>query len=70
MLDKEKTIENIFNRLSPIFRTQNTMAEYLKLSPSVLTSWRKGRMFPTIDTLVMIADALECSVDELLIRRK
>ena len=44
----------------------NPFAKELGISSAVLTNWKKGDSIPNGETLRIIADKLDCSVDYLL----
>ena len=46
--------------------TQQRMADSLVISLNAYQKYEQGERFPPADTLVRIADILECSIDYLL----
>lgn len=46
--------------------TQQNMADMLSLSLNAYQKYEQNERFPAADTLVKIADILECSIDFLL----
>ena len=46
--------------------TQQNMADNLSLSLNAYQKYEQDERFPSADTLVRIADLLECSIDYLL----
>lgn len=61
-------------RLRAIMQTQNiiqdTMIEEMEISSSALYKWLSGKSLPSTDSLLRIANYLECSVDYLIGRRR
>ena len=49
--------------------TQTELAERVGISQTMISEYEKGRKKPTLDVVVLIADTLRCSVDDLLERR-
>ena len=46
--------------------SQNQLRLRLDLSTSVMYKWTSGKSFPLLESLVRIANALDCSVDYLI----
>ena len=46
--------------------TQTALAEYLAVSPQAVSRWENGETVPNIDTLKLIAETFDVSVDFLL----
>lgn len=46
--------------------SQEDLGELISLNPHYLSQIENGRRIPSVDTLVMIANALEVSADDLL----
>lgn len=46
--------------------TQKELAEKLRVSQQNVSRWETGEVIPRIDKLKLIAEALECSVNDLI----
>lgn len=46
--------------------TQEQLAEQLSVSRSAISSWETGRTYPDLDTVVLLSDIFEVSLDDLL----
>lgn len=46
--------------------TQQMMADFLSVSLNTYQKYEQNERFPSVDTLVKIADVLNCSIDYLL----
>ena len=46
--------------------SQKELAKYLKISPGNLCEWEKGRIEPNIESLKIIADYFDVSIDYLV----
>lgn len=46
--------------------TQEQLGEKLNVSRSAVSSWEVGRNYPDLETIILICDLLEISLDELL----
>ena len=46
--------------------TQVKLAEMIDCSQNEICRWETGKWYPSIPTAVKLADALECTVDELV----
>lgn len=42
------------------------LAEEIGVNQRTVSSWEKGQRWPTLFTALAIADALDCSIDELV----
>lgn len=64
----------VFNRIKAVLaeqqRTNNWLAETLGVSRITVSKWCTNRMQPSIETLFLIADALDVEARELLVRRR
>lgn len=49
---------------------QSELALLIGVTRTAVTKWESGEANPRTDRLLKIADALRCSVDDLLINRK
>lgn len=49
---------------------QIEIAKKLNIAQSAVAAWETGKAFPKAETLIALADVLDCSVDELLGRDK
>lgn len=59
-----------FNELIKTFGTNQTeLAEYCCVTRQAITEMKSGRSYPSLDTLVKIADYFEVSTDYLLGRK-
>lgn len=47
-------------------RTRKSLAEGLDILPATMASWKTKDIFPPVDTIVRIADALNVSIDWLV----
>lgn len=50
--------------------TQAQLAALIEVPQPHVSRWESGKHFPTLPQLVAIADALGCSLDELIERTK
>lgn len=55
-----------FDRLSDFNVVSKELTAATGISPGNISDWKKGRSKPSIDTIIKIADYLNCSVDYLL----
>lgn len=55
--DKNITVKELQNKLC--FST-----------PQAIYKWLRGVMLPSVDNLFHLADILDCTVDEIVVRRK
>lgn len=46
--------------------TQEALAQMVGVNRSAVAKWETGKALPRLETLVKIADALSCPVDELI----
>lgn len=46
--------------------SQRRLADKVGVTPAAVYQWETGRAVPTLDNLVSLADALECSTDAVL----
>lgn len=46
--------------------SQAVLAKKLSISQGTISAWESGRTRPRSDTLIRLAEVLECTVDELL----
>ena len=58
--------DNIRRKRSEYDSEQKELAERVGVSKSAMCSFELGTKIPRLDTIIKIADALHCSVDELL----
>jgi transcriptional regulator with XRE-family HTH domain len=47
--------------------SQEDLGEFISLNPHYISQIENGRRIPSVDTLIMIANALEVSADDLLV---
>lgn len=59
-------ITNIKDRRKAKGMSQTALAEAVKVTPGAVSQWESGLTNPTLETLVKIAEVLNCTVDELL----
>lgn len=57
-----------FDRLSDFNVVSKELTAATGISPGNISDWKKGRSKPSIDTIIKIADYLNCSIDYLLVR--
>ncbi len=66
-------VENTGRNIKDICREQGVsvddIAYILGVSPQTIYSWFSARKMPTVDHLIELADVLDVTVDELLVRR-
>lgn len=58
--------ENLKKAIKAKGFTQTGLAERANLPLETISKWVRGRSFPRLDSLVLIANVLEISIDELL----
>lgn len=46
--------------------TQQQLSEHIGVRQSVISLYEKGRSMPSLDTLVKMADTLDCTIDDLV----
>lgn len=66
--------DKVFNRIKAVLaekgKTNNWLAETLKVNRTSVSKWCTNKMQPTVDTLFEIAEALDVEARELLVLRK
>ncbi len=50
--------------------TQEDVAKACKVDRATVSKWESGEFFPRVDKLILISNLLECSVDELLKKKR
>lgn len=64
----------IFNRIKAVLaekgKTNNWLADELKMNRTTISKWCRNEMQPRIETLFQIAKVLEVDVRELLVSTK
>lgn len=67
MLDSIKVGSFIFNKRKELGLTQQQLADKLKISFQAISKWENGSAFPNIELLYDLAQALNVTVDEILV---
>lgn len=66
--------DKVFNRIKAVLaekgKTNNWLAETLKVNRTSVSKWCTNNMQPTVETLFEIAEALDVEARELLVIRK
>ncbi|RBL93307.1 helix-turn-helix transcriptional regulator [Chitinophaga flava] len=66
--------DKIYNRIKAVLaekgKTNNWLAETLKVNRTSVSKWCTNKMQPTIETLFAIAEVLNVEARELLVERK
>lgn len=66
--------DKVFNRIKAVLaekgKTNNWLAETLKVNRTSVSKWCTNKMQPTVETLFEIAEALDVEARELLVLRK
>jgi DNA-binding XRE family transcriptional regulator len=57
-------------RLAELDKSQKELAEYMKVSKQTVNGWVTGRVVPPMEKGFIIADYLECRVDDLWIYKE
>ena len=55
-----------FERLTSLNVSNKDLSQNVGVSSGNISDWKSGRSKPNIDTIIKIADYLNCSVDYLL----
>lgn len=55
-----------FERLTSLNVSNKDLSQNVGVSSGNISDWKSGRSKPNIDTIIKIADYLDCSVDYLL----
>lgn len=55
-----------FERLTSLNVSNKDLSQNVGVSSGNISDWKSGRSKPNIDTVIKIADYLDCSVDYLL----
>lgn len=58
--------ERLSKRMSDKGLTQQALADYLQIKQASVQQWCSGNGYPKVNTLIMLANTLECSVDALI----
>ena len=58
--------ENLKKAIKAKGFTQSRLAEQANLPLETISKWVRGKSFPRLDSLVLIANVLEISIDDLL----
>ena len=58
--------ENLKKAIKAKGYTQTKLAKEANLPLETISKWVRGKSFPRLDSLVLIANVLEISIDELL----
>ena len=58
--------ENLKKAIKAKGFTQSGLAERANLPLETISKWVRGKSFPRLDSLVLIANVLEISIDDLL----
>ncbi len=70
-IDMKATGENIVRLRKIRGITVKDIQESLKLStPNTVYKWQNGECLPTIDNLVILAEILDVSMDEIIVTRR
>lgn len=56
----------LFERLTSLNVSNKDLSQNVGVSSGNISDWKSGRSKPNIDTIIKIADYLDCSVDYLL----
>jgi putative transcriptional regulator len=70
MTDQKRILNRIKSVLAENQKTNNWLAERLKVSKTTVSKWCTNDMQPAMETLFDIADALDVDVRELLVSNK
>lgn len=70
VLDEKQTGKNIKQLMKARNITVINLSATLSISAQAIYRWIEGRKMPTIDNLVILADVLDVSVDEIIARRE
>lgn len=69
MLDTAKTGKFICNSLRNKFGSLKKASVKLNISVQSIYRWNEGLTIPSVEMLLVIADALGCKMQDLIIRR-
>ena len=56
----------LFERVTSLNVSNKDLSQNVGVSSGNISDWKSGRSKPNIDTIIKIADYLDCSVDYLL----
>lgn len=59
-------VDNLFARMESLGLTQYRVSKDTRVSQSCISNWRDGKIVPSVDKLVVLANYLDCSLDYLL----
>ena len=57
-------VDNVI-KLSGV-KTQKQLSELIDVDENQISKWRTGKRYPTIETLINIANIINCSIDDLV----
>lgn len=70
ILDKEKTIEQVF-KICQFYNVKNVdLAELMYTTEVEISNWKTGKRFPDWDKILLFAYVFEISLDDLIVRKK
>ena len=64
--DPQATCNRIFKMAAQKGWSDSKLANILNLTPPAISKWRRGTGSPSLDTLVIIADLFQVSLDDLM----
>lgn len=50
--------------------TQNDVARALKVNPTTIMNWEKGRTYPTSDNLARLCELYKIGIDDIFLQRQ
>lgn len=68
VIDTKKTGYRIAAAIGVAGYSQAQVAELLQVNPASVSQWSAGFCYPTLDTFVRLADLLEVTIDDLIVR--
>ncbi len=70
MLDRDRTCAQIKRTCSDHGITVDCIVEKMNVSRQTVYSWFSSKKMPSIDHIIELADLLDVTVDELLVRKE
>lgn len=70
ILDAEQTGLNIIKQIEKKGIKKYDLADMLCISVPSIYAWKNKQQVPSVDHLVMLADVLECKIDDLIISKE
>lgn len=70
IIDREKTLEQMF-KICQYYNIKNTdLADLLETSEVEVSNWKTGKRFPSWDKIMFLAYVFNITLDEFIVRKK